>query len=49
MELILKLMKKYKSFIAYAVFGVFTTAEGAERAVSVLKNQCIKVFTARNV
>ena len=25
MELILKLMKKYKSFIAYAVFGVFTT------------------------
>jgi len=32
-----------------AVFGVFTTAEGAERAVSVLKNQCIKVFTARNV
>lgn len=25
MELIFKLMKKYKSFIAYAVFGVFTT------------------------
>lgn len=25
MSLILKLMKKYKSFIAYAVFGVFTT------------------------
>lgn len=25
MELILKLMKKYKSFIAYAIFGVFTT------------------------
>lgn len=25
MELITKLMKKYQSFIAYAVFGVFTT------------------------
>ena len=25
MKLIIKLMKKYKSFIAYAVFGVFTT------------------------
>ena len=25
MELVIKLMKKYKSFIAYAVYGVFTT------------------------
>lgn len=25
MKLIIKLLKKYKSFIAYAVFGVFTT------------------------
>lgn len=25
MEIIMKLIKKYKSFIAYAVFGVFTT------------------------
>ena len=25
MKIIIKLMKKYKSFIAYAVFGVFTT------------------------
>lgn len=25
MKLIINLMKKYKSFIAYAVFGVFTT------------------------
>ena len=25
LEFVLKMMKKYKSFIAYAVFGVFTT------------------------